>query len=417
MAGKTVAKKPLKRPKQMNLELSFGTMPPDQQEYVATLTRIRKAKKNDWRGMLAVPPGTLLETMLRQFQRKTNIPLEIPFFTFLHYVSAHLVDANITVKFEESEVEADVWTIILATSGAGKTYSHKTIKQGLGDVIPEVEGTSSASAAAWMQEMEAKKGRGLWIRDEFLQLLKAMEAGGPMAEMKDYLLRAHDNSTLVRRTKKEEIRVENPALSILGFNATESFINEMSAESLVDGFAQRFGYVLAEPDPERYYGDFPVWNINSKGWGEEWHKLIKDIRPKYVTSDDAVIKFRRIFNDLLQDELPESFYRRILWKAHKYALIYHIVRGRAHDPVIDAEDYGWAARALTMHIQDAATILSRTGFGDLEKIMQQTENAAARMKAKGIEVTPRTLLQRVKGLANASTAKFVFDILLKENKL
>jgi hypothetical protein len=70
-----------------------------------------------------------------------------------------------------------------------------------------------------------------------------------------------------------------------------------------------------------------------------------------------------------------------------------------------------------MHIQDAATILSRTGFGDLEKLMQQAENAAARMKAKGIEVTHRSLLQRVKGLTNAATAKFVFDILLKENKL
>jgi hypothetical protein len=415
MTTTPAAKKPLKRPKQM--ALPFAAMDEEQQEYVATLTRVRKASKNEWRGMLAVPPGTLLETMLRQFKRNTNIPLEIPFFTFFHYVSSHLVTNNITVSFEGMEVHADFWTIILASSGAGKTYTHKQIKQALGDVIPEVEGTGSASAAAFLEELESKNGKGLWIRDEFLQLLKSMENGGPMADMKDYLLRIYDNSSITRKTKKDEIKVEHPALSILGFNATESFINGVTAESLVDGFAQRFSYVLAEADPSRPFKDFPVWSIKSAGWGEEWHKLVSEIKPQYTTSDDAIHKFKRMFADLIQDELPESFYRRILWKAHKYALIYHIVRGRAHDPVLDAEDYGWAARALTMHIQDAANILARTGFGDLEKLLQQAENAVKRMKEKGIEVTPRSLLQRCKGLGNASTAKFIFEMLNDDKKL
>jgi hypothetical protein len=415
MVAKLVAKAPAKRQKQ--LALSFGDLDAEKQEYVSTITKVKRATKDQWRGMVAVPPGTLLETMLAQFRRKTNIPLEVPFFTFFHYVSAHLVDQNITVEFEGSHVQADFWTIILASSGAGKTWTHSQIKSALGGVIPEVEGTASASAAQFLQELESKNGKGLWVRDEFLQLLKSMEAGGPMAEMKDYLLRIYDNAPITRRTKKDEIHVEHPALSILGFNATESFIANIDGDSLVDGFTQRFGFVLAEADASRPFKDYPVWNINTKNWGAEWKKLIADIRPKYVTSDDAIIKFKRMFSDLIQSEMPESFYRRILWKAHKYALIYHIVRGQAHNPVIEAEDYGWAARALIMHIQDASTILSRTSFGDLEKLMQQAEGAVERMKSKGIEVTPRTLLQRVKGLKNSSTAKFIFEMLQEEKKV
>lgn len=399
--------KPMGAKKQMSF--SFADLDDDQRAYVATTAKIRKKLNEQWRGMFAVPPGTLAESILLEFQKKTNIPLEVPFFTFLHYLSAHLVQNDVRLKLNSTDISMDFWTVILAQSGAGKTFTHKQIKNALGANVPEIDGTSSASSAAFLKELELKGGRGLWQRDEFLQFLIAMENGGPLAEMKDYLLRIYDNETITRTTKKDSIHVESPCVSILAFNAMESFIDGVNPESLVDGFAQRFSYVLAKADPNRPFENYAFWELDKAGWASQWRTMTAGILPTYETSEEGIEHFRKSFKSLCNDTVPESFYRRVLWKAHKYALLYHILRGQAHDPVVGIEDYGWAVRALSMHLSDASEILSQTNFGDLEKLIQQCEKAVAKKKAAGQPITPRTLLQSVKGLQNASTAKFVFE--------
>ena len=218
--------------------------------------------------MFAVPPGSLLEDIITQFHTKTNIPLERPFTTFLHYLGSWLLKEDVRVVVgssteleEQKTVLMDFWTIVLAASGAGKTWTQKEIANGLGDVAPKIGG--SVSAAAFIDELD-KNPKALWIRDEFLHLLKQIEQpGNPMMDVKDYLLRIHDNEKISRTTKKYDINIEEPALSILGFNVDATFINGMSAESLIDGFAQRFGYVFADKDPKRPFQKYAFWTVNS----------------------------------------------------------------------------------------------------------------------------------------------------------
>lgn len=230
-----------KRKEQLSL---FDLADSEASDYArVAITAHRRQKKKGWRGMVAVPPGSLLDTVINEFSQKTNIALEIPYATFLHYVSGALLAAGSRIIFQGSSIESDIWSIVLAESGGGKTWTQKKIGAGLADIVPVME-SGAASAAAWLQEF-AEQPRTLWVRDEFFHLLKAIEQPGPLADLKDYLLRIYDNETIERTTKREQIIAENPALSILGFTALQPFVSGVSPESLVDGFAQRFGFILA----------------------------------------------------------------------------------------------------------------------------------------------------------------------------
>lgn len=403
------APKPIATKRQMSL--AFGDLPEEHQRYIGALAKAKKSFDTQWRGMSAVPPSSILEAILLEFKAKTNIALEIPFFTFLHYLSAYLVGRDVHLRINKMQVSMEFWTIILASSGAGKTYTHKQIKSNLHADIMEVNGTAAVSSRQFVEELQATGGKGLWQRDEFLQFINAVESGGPLAEMKDYLLRMHDGDTLERKTKDGHLFVEKSELSILGFNALEPFIENINPQSLLDGFAQRFGYVLAKEDPTRKFKDYPIWEVDGDKWGAMWNELTASILPSYSTKQSGIDAFKESFRTLINAEIPESFYRRIMWKAHKFAVLYHIIRGAGRDEEITQEDYGWAARVLHLHLADTSEILAQTNFGDLEKLIQQCEKAVVKLRAAGTEVTPRTLLQRVKGLGTAHTARFIFDFM------
>lgn len=399
--------RPRTKPQQMSID--FGDLNEETQQYVATVSKVKKKLKSKWRGTFAVPPASLLDDILREFQTKTNIPLEIPFFTFFHYVSALLVANDTKIKINDIDVKCDFWTIVLADSGAGKTFTHNSIKKGLRDDIPEISGTGAASAAAFLQELEQKNGKGLWVRDEFQQLLSQIESGGPLAELKDYLLRIYDNADIDRVTKKDEIHIKEACISILGFNATQSFIDNANAENLIDGFAQRFSYVLAEADPARHYKDFPIWEIDNKNWSQKWDKLKQNILAEYSPSVAGIRQFYKSFSDYVDEKIPESFYRRVLWKAHKYALIYHILNGNGADKEISESAYAWASRALSLHLHDAAVLIEKTGVCDIEKLIAKAEEVQKKMREQGKEFTARTLVQNVRGIKNVATAKFILE--------
>lgn len=404
-------KKPIKKPKLNQLDIfDYGSLNEEAKAYIKTAYHAKKAKVINWRGMIAVPPGSLLESVITEFQKNTNIPLEIPFITIMHYISAYLVSNNIYIKVRGKKVYADFWTIVLAESGAGKTYTKNEISSNFGSIVPELQG-SSVSAASFVDEL-SEKPHSLWIRDEFLQLLKVMEQpGGPMAELKDYLLRIYDNAPISRKTKKYDICVDNPAISLLGFNALSPFIDSMSGESLVDGFAQRFAYVLAKKDQERHFKDYPIWTVDGSKWKDKWELLIKDIQAEYTTDSSAEKGFSETFKNLVSVNIDESFYRRVLWRAHKYALIYHILCGKAKDMIVTSEDYAWAARMIIIQLSDASEVISMTSSSDLGKLIDKAEAYIEKMKSSGKEVTPRTLTQNVRGINSVATARFVMDIL------
>ncbi len=310
---------------------------------VRGMLQVMKALDNKgqtWRGLLAVPPGSLLSTVVSAFEKQTDIPLEIPFFVTLHLLSAELMKRDITVNFQGQRIRPDLWTVILAESGAGKTFTTNRLMDmtGAEDTFPD-----PATAARFIEELQAHN-KSLWVRDEFGQFLRTLETQTYAQEMKDMLLRIYDGKEVARRTQKYEVVVKDPALSILGLTVYSTFLDIITPESLLDGFAQRFSYVIAQKDPQRPMRKFPWYNFQA--WEqtirEEWDKvtsLLPNDRAEYHVTESGLNGFNESFDMLVHDRLPDSFYRRIMTRGICYALIYHLLLHKV-TLELDHEDMG-----------------------------------------------------------------------------
>jgi len=285
--------------------------------------------EDKWRGLIAVPEKSILSSVLRVFEKNTDIPLELPFFTMLHFVSGFLLSKKVKWGTTGNEFNPEIWTIVLADSGSGKTFTHDVIaaESPVKSSFPE-----PASAAKFIDSLQ-DHNFGLWFQDEIAQIMKRIESPqSPLADVKGYLLCAYTNSKIQRsvKSKNGSITIDEPCLGILGLNTPESFFKALRPESLLDGFAQRFSYVVAQPDrarnvlldPHKYaYYDKEKISKVVRGAFDQLQDL--KIHPSYKVGRDAEEAFRVVFAALINENIPVSFYRRVMFKAFKYALLYH----------------------------------------------------------------------------------------------
>ena len=404
-----MVKKRAKKIKNRQMDLfEYAAQHKSARDELLALLKISRQNGEMWRGFIATPPGTMLETVVACFKERTNIPLELPFFASLSFISSYLLQAGAYVDFAGQKVKPDLWTILLADSGAGKTFATSSIKTAIGakSTFPEC-----VSGAAFIESMK-EKNNSLWIRDEFGQFLKTLETQQG-AEIKDYLLRVFSGERLERKTKKGFVQVEDPALTILGMTVLDTFSDCINAESLLDGFAQRFSYVIAHKDKNRKMIDFPVFDL--RGYREkikdEWDKIKKiEIHESYKIDDGTMEAFKTSFKMLATDDIPESFYRRIMFRGVKYALIYHVLNGNKSD-TLTVRDFAWAGRVSWLHMRDAAELLKCHVSSDLERTLQNAERVCTRLINAGEAVTPRRIVQGVRAIKTVAEAKAVLNII------
>lgn len=371
-----------------------------------------KPENDNWRGYATIPSGSILETVVDVFRAKTDIPLEVPLFTVLAIISAILLKRRVRIDALGSTVSPATMTVLLAPSGSGKSF---TWQNTVGPVANEVVLFPEPASSAAFVELLHRYTNGIWIRDEFGQFIRALQDQKHMAEMKDYLLRVYDGTTIERTTKKDgAITVHDPALAILGFTVHETFRSLVPAESLVDGFAQRFQFVIAEPDPERPMEKFPIYDF-SKARGaiaDAWKRVLETpIHDVYKLGEGAVEAYKEAFRAIREDhrEIAGSFFRRSMFNAIRYGLLYHVVLGKTSS-VLDADDLAWAAKLVMLHISDARRLLDEFGLGELERLIRKVEAIVADCAARGERVTPRTIIRRVSAVRTAQQAATLLAI-------
>ncbi|MDQ3289593.1 MAG: hypothetical protein M3Q42_15365 [Pseudomonadota bacterium] len=381
-------------------------------ETVRTFLSIKPDGKT-WRGLLATPPGSALQTILSSFRTETDMPLELPFFSFIHSVSQLLMSKGVVVKGSIGTQHMELWTIVLAPSGSGKTLAYEIVSKAapVNYHFPE-----PASGAAFIQAL-AENPTTHWAQDEFGQKLKQIEqSGSPMSDCKDYLLRVYSNAKIERKTKHEIITVDDPVLGILGFNVGETFLNTLSAESLVDGFGQRFGYVWAERDESRPWQKYPIYNKQrlGKACDEAWAKIEGNtIHPVYDLCPTAESAFAEAFTLLGHQDAAAnpSFFRRAMFRAFKYAVIYHVILGKENN-IIDAEDIGWAARLCHLHINDMGKVLrQKPEIKNTDTMMDKAKKVKEKADAAGKPLTARMLQQSIRGLNSAEEAQVILALI------
>lgn len=410
------------KPKWTQEQLNFLTMLQEKDEVRdrvrAMLTAVQA--KESWRGLVATPPGSLLDRIISAFQQASDIPLEIPFFVPLHILSAELLRRNIQIDFSGQLVRPDLWTIILAESGAGKTFTTSELRHTM-EIDPSLLFPQAATTARFVMEL-AEHNNSLWIRDEILQLLKGMNTQTYLAEMKDLLLQVYDGDTVSRKTKKDEVVIEKPALTILGLNVYTTFAREMDTASLLDGFAQRFSYVIGRADPERPGVNYPIYDFRPyrARIKSAWDDLVKVMPPNetvYQVDDSGLEAFKLSFELLMpspNSKVPMSFFRRIMFRGVRYALLYHLLLHK-EGFTIDDQDMAWAGRLMGLHVKDAGALLLETGDGTGSKFYQVLQKAEALRdriaREEGRPITARDIVTNIWDIQNAAQARGILAML------
>ncbi len=413
-----------KKPKWSAEQLEFLTLLQEKEEVrdnVRAMLTVVEAK-DSWRGLVATPPGSLLDRIVRAFHQATDIPLEIPFFVPLHILSAELLRRGVTIEFADERIRPDLWTIILAESGAGKTLTtnklHDIMEVDKSLMFPEGAETTTAR---FIMEL-AEHNNSLWVCDEILQFLKGINTQTYLAEMKGLLLKVYDGKSVSRKTKKDEVTVEHPSLTILGLNVYKTFAREMDAASLVDGFAQRFSYVIGREDPERPGAKYPLYDFRPyrASIKSAWDDVVKAMPEEgtvYTVDESGMEAFQISFELLMPSpnaNIPMSFYRRIMFRGVRYALLYHLLL-KKEGLAIDHQDMAWAGRLMGLHIKDAGALLFDTGDGAVSKFFATLQKAEAlRDKIaheEGRPITARDLVMNIWGIENAAQARGILSML------
>jgi len=181
---------------------------------------------------------------------------------------------------------------------------------------------------------------------------------------------------------------------------------------MLDGFMQRFGFIIA--DAERTPEMFPIYRLeedaNLDPLRKAWTKLAAlPLHPAYIVDRDAenafIHEFKRQYRS--HADMPSSFFRRVMWRTFKYALVYHVLLGKADDR-LDAEDIGWATRVSAMHLADSRRLLDRYNLTELEAVVVKAEVLQAKL---GRKPTTRELISGVRGIKNANSARFIMELM------
>jgi hypothetical protein len=298
---------------------------------------------------------------------------------------------------------------VLAPSGSGKTMAHDLIAKS----APVQSTFPEPNSGARFIEALSQNNFSLWFQDEIAQKLKQIDTpNGPLSDIKEYLLRAYGNNKIERSTLKQTITVEEPCLGILGLNTRESFMAAMSPESLTDGFAQRFCYVVAERDPARPMKSFPIYNeeVMIKAAKHAFERIqATPLHSVYILGDDAITAFKTSFSMLFTDEIPASFYRRVLFRAFKYALYYHLILCKETD-TLDAEDVGWAARLAAMHLEDVSKLLNKTNLQGIGKLVASAKKIQAKLHKQGKPLTARDIRNGISGINTNDQALAIMSL-------
>lgn len=380
------------------------------------------------RASALVPDGSPLNDVLDAFFEHTPVGLELPLFSFIYYVSAWLTQEDVGIMVGGKKIPPALWIVLLARSGGFKSFSSDIIKRNA-PVQSNLDGFESEAKMidlmADNRREEDDNGNPLipqrhrWVCDEFAQTLKKIETeGGPLAGCKKYLLLAYDRAPISRKLKSYTQTVDDTTLSFLGINVYDSFLETMSPESLLDGFAQRFAYVIAsEPlneNPPRDPKSSVYMEINTMHLeavtAVAWSQIKQQqLLPEYELNDEA----RKLFaewSDVFAKtyDIPASFFIRLRFRLFTFALIYHILAGKGATKEIDKTSARYAALLFGALLGHTKRMLLDIGEGDLAKKLTRV---LALKEKHGDEMTIRDVVMGMSGYkVTASEARALWQI-------
>ena len=322
-----------------------------------------------------IPEGSILDVVDKFFFQATDLPRELPFYTVLHYVTSLMLQQGVRIKKSETQtIYPDIWTIVLAGSGGGKSMTINAIASAMGGGVKMFP---HASSYAKFFDNLVDSNRSFFLKDEFAKFIHAINRDPKMGGMQGCMLDIYSNAEIFKSTMADSISIKNPALSILGLTQIANITQTISKSMMDDGFAQRFGYCFAEKDDRPRVLDYVFDGLRSQV-EPLWKKLTAQPFHAVYLLDDVVSKTFHSGGNIIIDRgdatgITEDFSRRVLFRAFKYALAYHVLTGKT-DNYLHAEDMTRALRLCARELRDTGRLLDM--FGLLTPAQSTMANAA-----------------------------------------
>ncbi|MDE2174159.1 MAG: DUF3987 domain-containing protein [Betaproteobacteria bacterium] len=374
-----------------------------------------------------VPLGTFLDVVTRQVRDCTDMPPEIGLAATLSVIGAALSQNGCTVSWHDDKtpIHPALWLLVLAPSGAGKTLVRRTVADALGVKLRML--TDPGSGKAFLSALQAADGVAYWMRDEYGQLLKQIGNGGPLGQVRDYMLRAYDHDRIANETMKDGVvAVEKPILSILGVTVDATWSSAIDAEMLVDGLMARHLFMTCAHRPlstPRYPIEQMMENVAAAAG--PLRERLAQTGASYVIGRKAAALYETQWHELARlvgEKVDRAYFRRITWSAARYALIYHVLLEK-EGYEIGTEAMSWAWRMVQFHMQATREVLSLADPGFVPKVLKIIQwideqiEAGTDLARQGGAALGRAVLTRFhRELGGANEAKSLVDLALKYAK-
>lgn len=387
------------------------------------LTGLRATKNRLTVVDAVVPPGTFLDTVVRQIREKTDLPPELGLAVVHSTITAALAQAGATVHWpgDSQGVELAMWMIALAPSGAGKTFIRKLVTEALDLQLNELP--EPGSSRAFLNALAEGDGKTLWVRDEYGQLMRQIADGGPLAGLRDYMLRAYDHSRLeIKTAASGEACIEHPVLSVFGATVDSTWASCIDAAMLSDGLLARHLFIVAERRP------MSVPRYPTESMREAICQAAEALRARLEVSARYAITpaAARLYDDLWMESVGQigesvdaAYFRRVTWSASRYAVVYHLLLNKPGTEIgVDAMRWAW--RMVQLHLEYARQVLalSDSGFAaKVDKILSWVETKVAAGSDPGSNRFVRELCRQFsRDLSSAAEARQLIDLARKSPK-
>ena len=315
-----------------------------------------------------------------------------------------LADTTITRKSTAMNLAMDLVTdiddsLLMATDGS-------------------IEGLTTALAARPNQV-------SIFYRDEFTGLMEQMTKKDYMSGMPEFFTGLYDNRTMIRRLRKEEVRVRNPRLVLFAGGIKNRMQSLVTFEHVSSGFLPRFVFITANTDMTKIKPLGPPTDFNL-GERESIRGELADINNHYrrqvaithggkiigtqdkitnaTLTPDAWKRFNRIDQTLTQigvdsgdlKDVLTPMYARLGFSMLKTAVLMAAARQREEGIEVDEEDIVRAAAYGDVWRQFSHDVIVNVGKGPMEHKIELIARAIQRTE----RMTRSALMQRYHLTAN-----------------
>jgi hypothetical protein len=233
------------------------------------------------------------------------------------------------LPFGDSRIYPNIWLILLGDSSySRKTTSINIGKRLLSELCPERIYPNEFSQERIQRVLETNPA-GAFFFSEFISLMGLLNRDY-MSGTKGFLADLFDCPYTYRReTEKGQIKIENPAVSIISCTTQSWFIERMKESDILGGFLPRFIVVM----PEKKSSSIPIPPEADRDKRRELLRELKALQgiEGVFSIDDAARKYFSDWYSTLMDfpfnHRTDAFVNRIQVYTLKFAMILNAIGG------------------------------------------------------------------------------------------